>query len=57
MNQIAIYQHPFVDVFKMTKLTDWKTAQKEGDVTEVFDKTLSKTVVRIGGQTTASNYI
>ena len=29
---IAIYQHPFVDVFKHIKLTEWVTSQKEGDV-------------------------
>ena len=32
MNQIPIYQHPFVDVFKITKLTDWVNCHKEGDV-------------------------
>jgi len=32
MNQIPAYQHPYVDVFKLTKLTTWVTSQKEGDV-------------------------
>jgi hypothetical protein len=48
MNQIPIYQHPFVDVFKITKLTEWSTCQKEGDVKdEVWDKELAKNYVRI----------
>ncbi len=38
MNQIPAYQHPFVDVFKVTKLTEWQASQKEGDVSEVYDK-------------------
>ena len=39
MNQIPIYQHPSVDVFKTTKVTEWgQYSQKEGDVTEVYDK-------------------
>jgi hypothetical protein len=57
MNQIPIYQHPFVDVFKATKLTEWQLGHKEGDVTEVYDKTLAKNVIKIGGATPASNYI
>ena len=57
MNQIPIYQHPFVDVFKATKLTEWQTAQKEGDVTEVYDKTLAKNVIKVSGVTPASNYL
>lgn len=56
MNSIPIYQHPFVDVFKATKLTEWDTAQKEGDVTEVYDKTLAKNVIKVSGATPASNY-
>lgn len=57
MNQIPIYQHPFVDVFKATKLNEWSLAHKEGDVTEIYDKDLAKNVIKINGVTTASNYI
>jgi len=32
MNKIEIYQHPFVDVFKVTRLTEWTSCHKEGDV-------------------------
>jgi hypothetical protein len=56
MNQIPIYQHPFVDVFKTANLTEWQTAQKEGDVTEVYDKILAKNVIKVAGVTPASNY-
>lgn len=58
MNQIPIYQHPFVDVFKITKLTEWQTCQKEGDVKdEVWDKELAKNYVRIQGSSSSANYI
>ena len=58
MNQIPLYQHPFVDVFKLTKLTEWVTTQKEGDVeTNVWDKQLAKNYVRIQGASSSANYI
>ena len=57
MNQIPIYQHPFVDVFKATKITEWTYGQKEGDVTEVYDKQLAKNVIKVSGVTPASNYL
>jgi len=56
MNQIPIYQHPFVDVFKATKLIEWTLANKEGDVTEIYDKELAKNVIKVSGVTPASNY-
>ena len=56
MNQIPAYQHPVVDVFKVTKLTEWQSSQKEGDVTEVYDKQLAKNVIKVSGVTPASNY-
>lgn len=40
----------------MTKLNDWSLAQKEGDVTEVYDKELAKNVIKVTGATSASNY-
>jgi hypothetical protein len=46
-----------VDVFRATKLTEWQTSQKEGDVTEVYDKQLTKNVIKISGATPASNYM
>jgi hypothetical protein len=44
-------------VFTGTKLTSWKTAQKEGDVKEEWDTLLGKNVITIGGITSNSNYI
>ena len=58
MNQIQIYQHPFVDVFKVTKLNEWVTCQKEGDVQDnIWDQKLAKNYLRIQGTSSSSNYI
>lgn len=58
LNSIPIYQHPYVDVFKAVKLTEWQTAHKEGDVQgAVWDKQLAKSFVRIQGTSSSSNYI
>ena len=51
------YQHPYFDIFKAMSSTKWKDAHKEGDTKEDFDKQLSKQIVRIGGATSASNYL
>lgn len=45
-----------MDVFKATKLTEWTLASKEGDVTDVYDKELTKNVISVNGVTPASNY-
>ena len=47
MNSIQIYQNPYVDVFSAFKLTEWKLALEKGDITESFDKQLSKNVISI----------
>ena len=58
MNNIPLYQHPFVDVFKLTKLTEWVATQKEGDVQDnVWDTNLAKNFIRIQGTSSSSNYI
>lgn len=49
MNQIAIYQHPFVDVFQAFKVMDWQLSAKEGDVQSTYDKAIAKNVLKIGG--------
>lgn len=46
-----------MDVFKVTKLAEWNTCQKEGDVEQLYDKSLAKNVLKIGGATSASNYV
>jgi hypothetical protein len=58
MNGISFYQHPFADVFQLTKLPlDWKMAAKEGQISVGYDKQLAKNVININGTTSASNYI
>jgi len=32
LNSIPLYQHPFVDVFKICRQNEWNLAHKEGDV-------------------------
>jgi len=49
MNSIEIYQHPYVDIFTSFKVIEWTSSQKEGDVTEVFDKQVAKNVLKISG--------
>jgi len=46
-----------VDVIQAFKVLEWTASQKEGDVSEVYDKQLSKNVLKISGATSASNYI
>lgn len=52
-----LWQHPFVDVFKLVNLNEWRVAQKEGDVTECLDRVTGKRVYRIVGSISAANYI
>lgn len=57
MKSSELWQHPFVDVFKHAGITDWKNANKEGDVTEVLDRVTGKRVFRIFGSISAANHI
>ena len=57
MNSIQLYQNPYVDVFSAFKLTEWKLAQKEGDVTTQFDKGLSKNVLSMSGESPHKNWV
>ena len=50
----AAWQRPFVSVFKNNSVKD---CQKQGDVTQVMDKTIGKKVFRIHGSTAASNFL
>ena len=52
-----LWQHPFVDVFKLVNLNEWRVGQKEGDVTECLDRITGKRVYRIAGSISAANYI
>ncbi|XP_064376546.1 WD repeat-containing protein 90 isoform X2 [Dromaius novaehollandiae] len=53
----AVWQNPYLNVFKHFKVEEWKRSTKEGDVTTFMDKTLKGTVYRIRGSIPASNYI
>lgn len=52
-----LWQHPFVDVFKLVNINEWRVAQKEGDVNECLDRITGKRVYRISGSISAANYI
>uniref|UniRef100_A0A3Q2Y4U8 WD repeat-containing protein 90 n=1 Tax=Hippocampus comes TaxID=109280 RepID=A0A3Q2Y4U8_HIPCM len=43
------WQHPFVNIFKEFRLSEWQKASKEGDVSTYTDKTLNSIVFRIRG--------
>ena len=57
MKRTEVWQHPFVDVFKLVKLTEWRLSHKEGDVTEQIDRSIGKKVYRLQGSVSASNFI
>ena len=51
------WQLPFVNIFKHFGVGKWNKCSKEGDVTEVSDKTLKVTVLKVHGLIPASNFI
>ncbi|XP_060030083.1 WD repeat-containing protein 90 [Erinaceus europaeus] len=51
------WQHPFVNVFRHFKVDEWKRSAKEGDVAAVMDGTLKRSVYRVRGAVSASNYV
>jgi WD40 repeat protein len=53
----GLWQHPFVDVFKLVNLPEWRVARREGEVSELLDKTIAKRVYRVWGSVSAANYI
>jgi len=57
MNKIPLYQHPFVDVFKAFKLTEWKNSEKSGEVTETIDKTIGKKAIQLVGPSNTATFI
>lgn len=57
MKGVQLWQHPYVDVFKYVSLSEWRQGVKEGDVSEIIDKTLGKKVFKLQGSVSASNYI
>lgn len=57
MSSRALWQQPYVNIFKHMRIEDWKKVNKEGDITTYMDKTLKRSVFRIRGSIPASNYI
>ena len=57
MKRSEMWQHPFVEVFKLVNIGEWRVAQKEGDVTECLDRVTGKRVFRIAGAVSAANSI
>ena len=57
MSRSHLWQHPFVDVFKLVNIREWRLVEKEGDVTEVLDKTTAKRVFKLAGAVSAANYM
>lgn len=56
----AVWQHPFVDVFKHFKIlpvADWKANKRQGDVQEAFAREVGRKVMTISGSISANNYI
>ena len=45
----GLWQHPFVDVFKLTDVHAWQKSQKEGDVSSIMAKDIGRRVLRIRG--------
>lgn len=57
MNKIPLYQHPFVDIFKVFKLNEWKQAEKSGDVTETIDKLIGKKSLQLVGPSNTATFV
>ncbi|XP_043083053.1 WD repeat-containing protein 90 isoform X2 [Puntigrus tetrazona] len=57
MSSRALWQQPYVNIFKHVKIEEWKKVSKEGDVATYMDKSLRCSVFRIRGSVPASNYI
>ncbi|XP_061665809.1 WD repeat-containing protein 90 isoform X2 [Syngnathoides biaculeatus] len=51
------WQHPYVNIFKQFRVSEWQKASKEGDVSTYTDKTLNSTVFRIKGSVPTESYI
>jgi hypothetical protein len=53
----AVWQHPYVNVFKQMCIYDGHHSRIQGDVKSVLDPTLNKTVLCIRGSISAANFI
>nr|XP_057917684.1 WD repeat-containing protein 90 isoform X3 [Doryrhamphus excisus] len=53
----AEWQDPYVNVFKLFKVGEWKKSSKEGDVSTYMDKTINCSVFRIKGSGPKESYM
>ncbi|NXH14022.1 WDR90 protein, partial [Bucco capensis] len=53
----AVWQRPYLNVFKHFRVEEWKRSAREGDVTTVTDARLKGTVYRIRGSLPTSSYL
>ncbi|XP_054624683.1 WD repeat-containing protein 90 isoform X2 [Dunckerocampus dactyliophorus] len=53
----ADWQDPYVNVFKLFRVGEWKKSSKEGDVSTYMDKTLNCSVFRIKGSVPTESYV
>ncbi|XP_057682899.1 WD repeat-containing protein 90 isoform X2 [Corythoichthys intestinalis] len=51
------WQHPYVNIFKEYRVSEWQNASKVGDVSPSWDKTINCSVFRIRGPVPAENFI
>lgn len=55
--QPKLWQHPFVNVFRLCDVDSWREATKDGDVTTGIDRDINKKVIRIRGAVPAANSV
>ena len=55
--QSIVWQHPYVNVFKLAEQDSRFAIKKEGDVQKIVDKVVAKPVYKIWGPISANNYI
>ncbi|KAM9372410.1 WD repeat-containing protein 90 [Phaethornis superciliosus] len=53
----AVWQRPYLNVFKHFRVEEWKRSAREGDVAALTDKRLKGTVYRIRGSVPTSSYL
>eukprot|EP00854_Cymbomonas_tetramitiformis_P025547 gene25547-31224_t len=53
----GLWQHPFVNIFKLCDIDHWKNVARDGEVQLMLDKTIGKKVYRIWGNIPAANHI
>lgn len=57
MLKSKVWQHPYVNVFKLCEVEKWQDVDKEGEVEEIMDKVIGKKVIKLTGTISAGNFI